>query len=84
MGSSGAPAVVTGPAQNRLDLAVAELDAQEAVNPLERLNRVALELLLGNVAELMALSPWKPNSSMFAPPREPNRDCTPPRGMPSP
>jgi ketosteroid isomerase-like protein len=41
-------------------------------------------LNMAEVGELMARSPWKPNASMFAPPRVPNRDCTPPRGMGTP
>jgi hypothetical protein len=39
---------------------------------------------MAEVGELMALSPWKPNASMFPPPREPDRDPTPPRGMATP
>ena len=41
-------------------------------------------LNMAEVGELMALSPWKPNAAMFAPPREPDRNCAPPRGMGTP
>ncbi len=41
-------------------------------------------LNMAEVGEIMAASTWKPSSAMFAPPREPNRDCTPPGDLGAP
>ena len=41
-------------------------------------------LNMAEVAELMAQSSWKPNASMYVPPRRPDRNPTPPRDMITP